>query len=66
MVDRSGREAIPPIWDGISQKEGGLFQALQYLGEKASGFDTAPGRMCYLDSTGKIIWNSDGKGVGVR
>ena len=66
MVDRSGQEVIPPIWDGISLQEGGLFQALQYLGEKAGGFDTAPGRMCYLDSTGKIIWNSDGKGVGAR
>jgi hypothetical protein len=61
MIDRAGQEVIQPIWDGISLKEGGLFQALQYLGEKASGFDSAPGRMCYLNSTGKIIWSSDEK-----
>jgi len=65
IIDRTGKEVIPPVWASIHVAGDGLYQTLQFL-EPRPG-DTQPyasGRMCYLDASGKIIWSSDGQGVG--
>jgi len=67
VIDRSGREIIKPQWidQSINFLNTGLGSVFELFGERPTEEGkTIPARMYYLDKSGRIIWSSDGKGVG--
>jgi serine/threonine protein kinase len=66
FIDHLGKTVVPPVWGSVGDFRGGLAMVLEHLESHAS--DTAKealsARMCYIDKTGRVIWSSDGKGIG--
>ena len=71
-IDPMGQIVVPAVWDVRSDRSGPRFvSGLARVYEKmstdsssSSSSSSKPDRMCYIDQTGKVIWSSDGKGIG--
>ena len=63
FIDRTGKIVIPLQWNYATPFDDGLAQVVEYL-EPVKDDESVPARMCYIDTIGKVIWSSDGQGVG--
>jgi len=67
FIDRTGKVVIPVVWDYAEDfNRSGIAAIFQRLraGDFNKDDEPTPARMLYIDKGGKIIWSSDGRGVG--
>jgi hypothetical protein len=63
VIDREGNVIVSPTWDRIDIDQDRIL-AFESVGLREEPSGSSAARLCVMDVTGKVIWSSDGNGVG--